>query len=171
MSPYLRGAVGGLVGTAAMTMSMYVLYRLLPEEEQQSHLPPRPIILGTGRKLGLTQKLDETGEWTAMGAVHFAYGGLTGALLPFFPSLDLHKTHHMVESLARGAVFGMVVWAGSYFGWLPATGLFKTWREETPKRMALMAFSTMVWGWVTEMVAAEIEKRDEQKEARSFQPA
>jgi hypothetical protein len=170
MNPYARGAIGGLAGTAAMTVSMYWLYKLLPEEQKRSHLPPRPIILGTGSKLGLTQKLDRSGKWAAMGFVHFAYGGLTGALLPLFPSLDLHKTHHLVSSLARGALFGMAVWAGSYLGWLPATGLFKTWREETSSRMALMAFSTMVWGWVTEVVAAEIEKRDEQKRTRSFQP-
>ena len=45
-----------------------------------------------------------------------------------------------------GISYGLLIWAGSYQGWLPLVGLHKPATKITPKRNALMIGAHVVWG-------------------------
>lgn len=71
---------------------------------------------------------------------HFAYGALAGA---FFTPL-LVKVPRKRVFLGMG--LGSLVWAGSYLGWLPLTGFYKSAVKEPRKRNSLYIASHLVWG-------------------------
>ena len=138
----LLGALAGLVGTAAMTAAMDRAHRRLPPQEQYP-LPPREV---TDVILS-----DRSGRATAEAAIaaHFAFGALAGALLG-----ALNRN----VSPARGALIGLGVWAGSYFGWIPLAGILRSAQSHPIRRSAVMALAHLVWGGVTAMTLTELRR-------------
>jgi uncharacterized membrane protein YagU involved in acid resistance len=45
-----------------------------------------------------------------------------------------------------GISFGLLVWAISYLGLLPALGLYPSPRKDTGRRTAIMVLAHIVWG-------------------------
>jgi hypothetical protein len=144
----LAGAVAGFTATLPMTLVMVGLHRLLPPAEKQP-LPPRQI---TERLLEEGALRDDVKEDQLAGltiASHFAYGGAAGSALglatPFLP-----------RPLAlSGAAFGLIVWADSYLGWLPISGIMPiSTAIRAPARTALMLAAHVVWGAVTGLLAS-----------------
>lgn len=140
MTTMAAGVLAGLAATAPMTAAMAALHQELPREEQYP-LPPREVTLGMAEKAGVagelqTEEAQRAATWTA----HFAYGAGMGALyaglaeqLPGPPA-------------ARGVVFGLAVWAGSYLGWLPAAGIRAGSTKQPPRREAIMVAAHVVYG-------------------------
>lgn len=129
----LYGAIAGFVATAAMTAAMTSLHRRLPKE-QRYPLPPKEITQQT-----LPAPSDQNVRDTAM-AAHFAYGAATGALVGMLSPRPGNAT---------GAAAGLVVWAGSYLGWVPAFSILKPATEHPMRRNALMISVHLVWGVAT----------------------
>jgi len=50
--------------------------------------------------------------------------------------------------VAKGVGFGLLVWAGSYLGLLPAVGLHRPATRESARRNGMMIASHVVWGAV-----------------------
>jgi hypothetical protein len=125
----LYGGIAGVAATLAMTSVMSRLHRRLPEAERYP-LPPREI---TERVLGGT---DEQIRDRAMTA-HFLYGGACGAALAFV---------RPTAGPAEGALAGMAIWAGSYFGWVPGLGILRPASAHPARRNALMIAAHLVWG-------------------------
>jgi uncharacterized membrane protein YagU involved in acid resistance len=91
-------------------------------------------------KAGVNRELSEEQiEWLAL-AAHFGYGTLTGA------GFGLVAPRGRAATVATGMLFGFGVWAGSYLGWLPATGVRHSPRWDPPARTGLLIASHLVWG-------------------------
>jgi uncharacterized membrane protein YagU involved in acid resistance len=140
----IKGAVAGFLATIPMTLAMRELHRRLPSKERYP-LPPRLIteqVLGprTLRSLTEPQRVGTTL------AAHFGYGALTGALYPL-----IARRSGRGETMA-GIVFGVGVWAASYLGWIPASGVLTPATEHPARRNLLMLASHLVWGASTALI-------------------
>lgn len=78
-------------------------------------------------------------------ASHFAYGAGGGLL---YSSVALKGS---LAPAPKGIIFGLAVWAASYFGWLPAANILPPETEHW-KRHVMMALSHVVWGAATGVV-------------------
>lgn len=133
------GAGSGVVATGAMTVAMLALQQLLPKGEQYP-LPPRRIVDILARWAGIRRDLDKTELNALTGVAHFGYGTAMGALYgPIGLALPL-------PGLASGVAWGLLVWAGSYLGLLPALGILTPATRHPAARNALMIAAHVVWG-------------------------
>jgi hypothetical protein len=132
----VQGAAAGVAGTVAMTFVMHQLHRRLPAAERYP-LPPREITERTANTLGHPDK--STLPDASLNA-HLAYGAVTGALL----GLAVQR-----PQVATGAAYGVLIWAASYFGWVPALRLLKPANLHPQRRNLLMIAAHLVWGGVT----------------------
>jgi uncharacterized membrane protein YagU involved in acid resistance len=142
----LLGALGGLVGTFAMTAAMRAMHRRLPANERYP-LAPREIIEG-GLPEPVRQKLGEQGRRTTTLAGHFAYGAATGA------AYGLARRN---GGVVEGALYGVFVWAASYLAEMPALGILEPAHRHPPKRNLLMIAAHLVWGGTLALAIRELE--------------
>lgn len=132
--------VAGLISTTAMTIVMEMLYRTLPRDEQYA-LPPEEIATVAEMKV-LGKPLNPSQHMIFTLVSHFGYGitlaGIYSVIakkLPFPP-------------LINGVSYGIAVWVGSYYGWLPAFRVLPSATEFPPERRTLMIIAHLVWGAV-----------------------
>lgn len=85
----------------------------------------------------------------ATAANHFAFGatmgGLFGALgtaLRVWPS----RRRPALRGVAAGVVWGTLVWAASYRGWVPALGIMPPPRRDRPGRPLTMVLAHWIYG-------------------------
>lgn len=147
------GAAAGFVATAPMTVVMEGVRRLLPRH-QQDPLPPRQITTRAAHAAGVGHALTEGEKEGATAATHFAFGAAAGAVY------GLAARHLPLGPAAGGVGFGLAVWAGSYLGWLPATGLYKHPADEPAGRHADMILSHVVWGVTLGLLTTALVGRD-----------
>lgn len=152
MNALIRGAVAGLSGTVPMTLFGLAALQALPEKEQYP-LPPEEITAEVSAKVGLDELAAEPkARRAASGVNHFAYGSAVGAAYALTAArLPLHP-------LLKGSAFGLAVWAGSYLGWLPASGILRPATEHPARRNALMIAAHVIWGSVTALVVQRLEE-------------
>jgi hypothetical protein len=151
MNRLLAGALGGALATVPMTVIMVTLFRRLPPE-QRYPLPPREITevvvrrtAGTGTPGG--------DRLTALAlAAHFGYGALTGAP---YPLLSPRPGHPVLV----GAGYGLAIWAISYLGWIPASGILRPATAHPRQRRRLMLVAHLVWGACTALLSAQFTRR------------
>ena len=143
----LAGAISGVVATGPMTVAMLILYRQLPRRERYS-LPPRQITMHLAREAGVKNELSSAGKTAVTLLAHFGYGGAAGGIYGSFAGT-------MPGSPAtKGILFGLAVWAASYLGLLPATGLLTPATEHPARRTALMIVAHVIWGMATGLFTA-----------------
>lgn len=131
-----QGAAAGVAGTVAMTFVMDQLHRRLPAAERYP-LPPREITERAANALGHP---DQRTLPDASLNAHLAYGAASGALL----GLAAQRPR-----VAIGAACGVLIWAASYFGWIPALRLLDPASRHPQRRNLLMIVAHVVWGGVT----------------------
>lgn len=122
------GALAGLCATMAMTAAMRRLHEKLPSSERYP-LPPREIT----EKMTPTASREAESVLTLLG--HFSYGAIAGALYACLPG------KHM-----PAIIYGPLVWAASYLGWIPAAGILKPAFRHPGRRNRLMVIAHAVWG-------------------------
>ncbi len=149
------GFAGGLIASIPMAWVMQLLFERLPWF-QKSPLPPEQITTRIARRAGLGKAVDEPRERNvATWLGHLSYGASVGALYPItIGRLPL-------PWIARGVLFGAVVWTGSYMGWIPALDILPPATEQPSQRNALMIFSHFVWGTIIALVSRPMEGHDE----------
>jgi len=125
----------GLASTAAMSAVMLAAH----EAGVLGETPPRLITKRTLRRMGL--RTSSQTEALASAGLHFGYGVLGAAL---FRSLT--KRTGIAPTPGRGAAFGALVWAASYFGWVPALGLMPLPGGDRPGRPVFMLLAHLVFG-------------------------
>lgn len=142
MKRFAGGALAGLVATIPMTLVMTFGRRFLLPPEERYALPPREITLRTAEKLGVdvARDLNENERQTATLLAHYGFGAAAGAV--YAPLLVGCSTHPAVT----GAGWGMIVWAGSYLGWLPAAKILRPATEHPARRTLLMIGAHVIWG-------------------------
>jgi putative membrane protein len=119
-------------------------------------LPPQHITARTLDALGWDSRSEDTDK--ALTVVnHFAYGAAMGGIYG-----TLTERRSALSAASTGMVYGLGVWAGSYLGWLPVTGLYRSATEDYPERNVRMVVAHVVWGGamgiVTEMASRWAKK-------------
>jgi hypothetical protein len=151
LTDLLVGTLAGFVATVPMTVAMELMHRRLPAKERYP-LPPREITMEIAEEAGVKEEMDEPERLGATLAAHFGYGAATGAL--YAPL----ARRAQLPPVVGGATYGLVVWAGSYLGLLPALGILRPATEHPARRNALMIAAHLVWGAVTGVLVESLEK-------------
>lgn len=133
-----RGAAAGLVGTALMTPVQLVGMRLIPRSLRDRWMPHH-VLTGITHKLGLSKHLDSEQEDALAVAAHFGYGASFGALYALWRRRD-------GATVVSGILFGLAVWAISYGGYLPASGLTPPPERHDAFSMARLGVAHAVYG-------------------------
>jgi len=134
-----KGAAAGFIATAPMSVSMLVGWKLLPKREKYP-LPPRLITEEITEKLGLEERMTDKELVGLTIFSHFGYGAIFGAIYALFEQrLPLHSS-------LKGTLAGLMLWAGSYLGWLPALNILGSATRHPWRRNLLMIIAHIVWG-------------------------
>ena len=145
------GLCAGLLATLPMTLVMLIWHRLLPVQEQQP-LPPEQVTSDMVEKAGAEDSIGRTDRRTFAWLLHFGFGAATGAL---YIGIADRLTR---PAPVTGILFGFIVWAGSYFGWLPAFNIRGAARDQSASRNALMLVAHIVWGIVVGALAQALTR-------------
>lgn len=135
------GAMAGIAATVAMTLAMDAMFRRLPPPERYP-LPPRELTERAAEITGLDRRFDDSDLQLATFASHFALGTVAGALYGLL--LPVRR----MPALPAGIGYALTVWATSYLGWVPGSGLLRSAETHPPSRNALMIAAHVVWGAV-----------------------
>jgi uncharacterized membrane protein YagU involved in acid resistance len=152
MQKLVAGALGGALAGAPMAVAMKAMQQSAPSARRRA-LPPKEITLALARRIGLAHQLDHRGRNATTAAAHIGYGSAAGALYPYVSRVLPGPT------LLKGALFGAGLWAGSYLGWLPATGILRSATREPAGRNAMMIGAHLVWGVATAVTAERLLAR------------
>ena len=116
MKPIARGAAAGLVGTAMMTTAMLPLKKA---SVSPGTVAPRQITENLANKLGLRRSLSMPAFEASWMTLHFGYGIASGVAYAL-----AQKVFEREGTLLVGPLFGMLLWAVGYCGWLPLFGIY-----------------------------------------------
>jgi uncharacterized membrane protein YagU involved in acid resistance len=142
LRPLFAGMTAGFLGTAAMTVAMVAMHRRLPPG-QRGPLPPYHISMAAAQRVGVKRHMTQDARFATTMILHFAYGSVVGAFYVPFARLMAPGSYPF-----DGLAFGMLVWTGSYMGWLPVAGLISPATRHPAARNALMIVAHFVWGGV-----------------------
>jgi uncharacterized membrane protein YagU involved in acid resistance len=129
-----------------MTAAMVAMHRKLPARHRYP-LPPRRITMRAAEKTRTKHHLSETHRTALTLLAHFGYGAAVGGIF------GLMSPRPLSRSIPAGIGYGLLVWAGSYLGLLPALGLHRPATREPEHRNALMIAAHVVWGAVAGALA------------------
>jgi uncharacterized membrane protein YagU involved in acid resistance len=133
------GALAGVIATLPMTLFMLLMHRLLPRWQQYA-LPPERITTRLAKRTGVAKHMNKPQRIGAALVAHFGYGGNMGTLYtPLAHKLTLPPA-------IKGAIFGLLVWVGSYFGIVPAMDPSESAPDQPLQRNLMMIASHLVWG-------------------------
>ncbi len=144
MNDVIRGVIGGLAGTVAMSAAM-VATRVTGAMRRQ--VPPREIAANAEDAIGLLDHLSVPEFEASWKAQHLAYGMAAGV------AYALIRRKIPLPAPVAGPAFGAALWAFGYAGWLPALGLYPPPTEDTSDRIASMIVHHLIYGTVTAMTA------------------
>jgi uncharacterized membrane protein YagU involved in acid resistance len=144
-----EGALGGAVGTAAFTGWMKGAQRvgLLGE------MPPRKI---ARKALQKTTQPSSTSIDFATVATHLGFGIAAGALF----GVMSRRLHPRVPGAIQGALFGSLVWAASYAGWVPLqlADVMPPPSKDRPDRPWVMFLGHLVFGGLLGAIAGRKQR-------------
>ncbi|MFO0889156.1 MAG: hypothetical protein U0790_08455 [Isosphaeraceae bacterium] len=146
MTTFPAGVVAGLVGTSAMTATLFA-DRFAGGMEGE--LPPRKVARRAEESIGVRDDLSRPAFEASWLAQHFAYG--TAAGLAY--ELAWHRLR-LPEPLPSGPAYGLALWAIGYSGWLPLMGLYPPPNRDSSRRVAGMIAHHLVYGTVVAMTAS-----------------
>lgn len=148
------GSLAGLIATIPMTVFMRSTHRHLPWS-QRYPLPPAQITTKAARSVGLDSDRQPRSWEVKTYVTHFAFGAAAGVLYALFQG---DRTPPKPQAMARGCIYGTLVWSTSYLGWLPAAGIIRSATKEPWRRNALMLGAHWIWGSVLAIVLREITR-------------
>lgn len=134
----MDGAVGGGLGTVTMSAVMVAA-------EKAGLMGSHPPELITAAALDATGVRDiSEGAQDALSVLtHFGFGMGAGALFG-----ALHRRLRLpIHPAVHGVIFGTLVWAVSYKGWVPALGIMPPPERDWPGRPVAMLLAHWVYGW------------------------
>jgi uncharacterized membrane protein YagU involved in acid resistance len=139
------GAIAGLIATGLMTAVIAGgrALRLLNTP------PPAQITANLAERAGVDPEEDHLAFRLVWLAAHGGYGVACGAgyvaARPILPR----------STALAGLVYGSVIWGASYFGLMPALGLYPWPEDDTKSRLGVMMLAHVVFG----VSLAEVERR------------
>jgi len=138
MAEIRQGALAGFVATAPMTVVMWALDRGRHPTEQS--LPPEQITRNLARRTGLHRFMNERGKKAVAWVSHFGYGTATGAAYP------LTAERIPVSEKVKGPLYGLLIWALSYPGWLAAVRIMPPAPRQSAWRNLALVAAHAIWG-------------------------
>lgn len=154
MNSILRGAWSGVMATSSMTMALFKGHKELPRREQ-SPLPPAILTDDIQRRLGVFPNARSEIKEQATLFSHFGYGALGGVAYALLADKVPVKS-----PVVKGTLFGLSVWAISYYGLIPALNLRPKGEHMTSKRNLMMIAAHVVWGTSLAYAEKELHERD-----------
>ena len=147
MQQILAGALAGLTATGPMTALMVAAHDSLPAGERYG-LPPERVTANAARALGAKDVASEREPrvWATL-PMHFGYGAAMGAIY------GTVADRLPGPATVKGVGFGLLVWAGSYLGLLPAVGLHRPATREPAGRNGMMIGAHVIFGAVLGVLA------------------
>lgn len=142
---YLKsGAVAGLAGTTAMTGAMFLMKKagMVPGE-----LEPKEIIENAEEAVGVRSHLPQStfeASWTTL---HFGYGTASGVVYAF-----AQRAFDRERPFLMGPLFGTLLWAVGYCGWLPMLGLYPPPARLPKRKVTANILAHAVYGTATAVV-------------------
>ena len=146
-----RGLLGGVAATFAMSCAMYAARRggLLGEP------PPRKITRALLHRVGVHPSRDDLN--IASAAMHLGFGAGVGALYGVLQRRPVAPT----AAAGLGVMYGGLVWATSYAGWVPSFDIMARPSRDRPGRPTAMVAAHIVYGTVlAEVVNALLRRRE-----------
>lgn len=136
----LSGAAAGALATVPMSALMLAWHRELPWTKRDP-LPPAQITRQATKAVEWHDDLEHEGRLALTVVAHFGYGASVGAVYG-----AATRPQSLTSAAASGMAFGLAVWAGSYGGWLPLAGLYRSAAVEPAERNAMMIAAHLVYG-------------------------
>lgn len=133
----LDGGLGGGVGTVAMSGVMLATQRAGLMGKQ----PPK-VVTETALGAAGADHMGPSATNALAVAAHFAFGIGYGAI---FGLVD-RRLRLPLPGAVRGALSGLVGWALSYKGWMPALGILPPPEQDRPGRPQSMILSHLAYG-------------------------
>jgi hypothetical protein len=150
----IRGAVAGLAGTTVMSGAMFLANKtgMAPGGP-----PPRDITENLERKLGVRDRLPEPAFEASWAMLHFAYGTVSGV-----PCALTQKVLDRDQPFLIGTLFGVLLWAVGYCGWLPAFGLYPPPTRLPKSKVGLELIAThLIYGTATALADRVLRSKSE----------
>lgn len=135
----LAGAIAGGIATIPMSTLMLAAQRL-------GYLGDSPPRLMSAVALGAAGKHDP-GKLTEVAIateLHVSIGVVNGALFGVLTERAGMRIHRGIQ----GTVFGTLVWALAYRGWMPMLKIMPPMEKDRPDRQVVMFLSHIVFGGV-----------------------
>lgn len=145
----VRGALAGLGATVAMSAVMLAGRKL----GLTGKMPPERITEAGLRVLRV--RTSERTEDALTTIAHLGYG--TGVGLLF--SVGARAARLPSAGPVVGAAYGLLVWAVSYAGWVPALGILPPPHHDRPDRQGVMVIAHLVYGSVLGALAGPSLRR------------
>ena len=139
----IRGGIAGGLATVGMTAAMVLMHRCLPARQRYG-LPPEQITDELLERVDADHRLTHRQFEVLTMLAHHGYGTSMGAIYGAWEA-DQRPTAPVVN----GMCFGLLVWAISYCGWLPAIGMDASATREPAQRNALTLLAHLIWGGTT----------------------
>ena len=153
----LRGALAGLAATAAMSAVMVGRKK----HGKLGRMPQEKIVRGLLDRAGLERPSRPVLDALALGS-HLAYGAGTGGLYS-----AVHRRLGSPVGVVDGMVYGLLVWAASYAGWIPALGIMRPPHRDRQHRPTTMILSHLVYGGVLGALAGRGGRRPRRADVES----
>ena len=122
-----------------MTLAMLAMQRLLPRWQQYA-LPPEKITEQITRRVKPDKPANKQERRALSLLFHFGYGAGAGVLY------GLLAKRLPLPSLLKGPLYALLLWAGSYLGWLPLMGISQSAPSQPLRRNLLMIVAHLLWG-------------------------
>jgi hypothetical protein len=145
-SRILRGLLAGARASIAMSTAM----RGAQAVGLIGKLPPRTITERALAALG-AGGAPRPARSFASAANHLAFGMACGAVYA-----SLGRARRFAPEPIPGILFGALVWAVSYAGWIPAARILPPPQDDDPQRVATMIGAHVVYGAVLGRACGEI---------------
>jgi uncharacterized membrane protein YagU involved in acid resistance len=139
MNSIFRGFWASTMATSSMTLALFESFKKLPDSEKQP-LPPAQLTENVVRKTGFTKNWSSEMQAEATMISHYGYGAAAGI------AYALLADKVPGNSLIKGGLFGLGVWAASYYGIIPSLKLSPSGDDMSKERNTMMALTHVVWG-------------------------
>jgi hypothetical protein len=136
LNTVVEGAVAGAIATIPMSAVMYAA----DKADLMGEYPPEIIAEKTLDAAGIHQGKDVNDA--AATIAHLGFGAAAGALFAL-----LHRRSELpAPPIAEGIGYGLLVYAVSYNGWIPAIRIMPPPESDRPGRQPSMAAAHVVYG-------------------------
>lgn len=141
MKYVVRGMVAGFAGTIVMSVVMLVWRRAGMEPGE---LEPKEVAGNAEEKIGVRSLLSRRAFEVSWITLHFGYGSASGAAYTL-----ARKISGPARPALAGPLFGVLLWALGYCGWLPLSGLYPPPTRVPSRKIAANIIAHTAYGATT----------------------